>query len=99
MGMEGFIKEGCPYKGVLYAGLMLDKDGKNPNILEYNCRFGDPETEVVLPLLDDDLYDLLAAASVGQLKTVFPDGLKFKSQHCVTVVIAAEGYPEKYPKG
>jgi phosphoribosylamine--glycine ligase len=78
---------GIDYRGVLYAGLMLTPDG--PKVLEYNVRFGDPETEVVLPRLTSDLADLLAAAADGDLRAepTFDDGA------AVTVVCASEGYP------
>jgi len=88
-------ERGTPYVGVLYAGIMLTHDG--PSMLEYNCRFGDPETEVVLPLLETDLYETFVACCDGNLKDVdvrFRDGFS-----ACTVICAAKGYPEKYPKG
>jgi phosphoribosylamine--glycine ligase len=84
---------GIDYRGVLYAGLMLTPDG--PKVLEYNVRFGDPETQVVLPRLTSDLGALLAAAARGQIDQAptFDDGV------AVTVVCAAEGYPRDVRTG
>jgi phosphoribosylamine---glycine ligase len=79
--------QGIDYRGVLYAGLMLTPDG--PKVLEYNVRFGDPETQVVLPRLSSDLAGLLAEAALGRL-TSEP---AFAPEACVTVVLASEGYP------
>lgn len=96
--MEPMIKamqaEGCPYRGVLYAGLMLTERG--PKVLEFNCRFGDPETQVVLPLSQSDLVEAIIAADEGRL-----DQIEWKniSLAAVCVVIASGGYPEKYEKG
>jgi phosphoribosylamine--glycine ligase len=83
------------YRGVLYAGLILTADG--PKVLEFNCRFGDPETEVVLPLLESDLALLLDAAARGCLADVPPPA--WKSGACVGVVLASPGYPGSYPTG
>ncbi|MCU1450687.1 MAG: purD [Acidimicrobiales bacterium] len=80
-------KQGIDYRGVLYAGIMLTPDG--PKVLEYNVRFGDPETQVVLPRLSSDLADLLAQAAAGDL-TSEP---AFLPEACVTVVLASQGYP------
>lgn len=81
--------------GVLYAGLMLTKEG--PKVLEFNCRFGDPETEVILPLLETDLYEVMVACCKGNLGTY---ELKFKSgTSAVGVVMASKGYPESSSKG
>ncbi len=80
---------GCPFSGLLYAGLVLTSTG--PKVIEFNCRFGDPETQVVLELLDSPLGGLLAAAAAGDLELVSPPS--WKSGSAVTVVIAAEGYP------
>ncbi len=88
-------KRGIRYRGVLYAGLMLTDDG--PKVIEFNCRFGDPETEVVLPLLQSDLLPLLQATAQGRLASVpnptWLDGA------CVAVVLASGGYPLGYQKG
>jgi len=86
--------EGIPYKGVLYAGLMVTNDG--PQVLEFNCRFGDPESQVVLPLLRADLLDLLIAISDGRLDEV---GCEVDTRAAVCVVIASGGYPGSYEKG
>ncbi|HEX4217732.1 MAG TPA: phosphoribosylamine--glycine ligase, partial [Acidimicrobiales bacterium] len=79
---------GIDYRGVLYAGLMLTPDG--PKVLEYNVRFGDPETQVVLPRFDGDLADLLAQVAAGRLRTT----PRFVADAAVCVVLASEGYPE-----
>jgi phosphoribosylamine--glycine ligase len=78
-----------PYRGVLYVGLMIDGNGE-PSVVEFNVRFGDPETQVTIPLLKSDLYDLLHATSNGNLSSI---SVEFKSQHCITIVLASEGYP------
>jgi phosphoribosylamine--glycine ligase len=85
---------GTPYVGVLYAGLMLTADG--PKVLEFNCRFGDPETQAILPLLDADLYEILLACVEGRLDEV---GSHWQRGACATVVLASPGYPGEYPKG
>lgn len=82
-------RRGAPFSGLLYAGLVLTADG--PKVIEFNCRFGDPETQVVLELLDTPLGGLLAAAAAGDLASVPPP--TWKPGAAVTVVIAAEGYP------
>jgi len=81
-------RRGTPFAGLLYAGLMLTSDG--PKVLEFNCRFGDPETQVVLPCLDSDLLPVLAAAAAGRLDGTEPPASKGAA---VTVVLAAGGYP------
>jgi phosphoribosylamine---glycine ligase len=81
-------RRGTPFAGLLYAGLMLTADG--PKVLEFNCRFGDPETQVVLPCLDSDLLPILAAAAAGRLDGTEPPGSKGAA---VTVVLAAGSYP------
>jgi len=92
--MEAMNKEGCPFKGILYIGLMLTKDG--PKVLEYNARFGDPETQVVLPLLDGDLYEIIDAIIDEKLHKVT---FSFEDKHAAVIVIASGGYPIKYNKG
>jgi phosphoribosylamine--glycine ligase len=88
-------RRGTPFHGVLYAGLMMTAAG--PKVLEYNCRFGDPETQAVLPRLRSDLLELLEAASTpGGLAGVEPD---WSSEWAVTVVLASRGYPESSSKG
>jgi phosphoribosylamine--glycine ligase len=86
--VAGLASEGRPFRGVLYAGVMVTSDG--PQLLEFNCRFGDPETQVVLPRLEDDLLPLLRGAATGAL-----GGLRasWKREAAVCVVAAAEGYP------
>jgi phosphoribosylamine--glycine ligase len=86
--------EGRPYCGVLYAGLMI-KDGE-AKVLEFNCRFGDPETQPILMRLDDDLFELLMAAADGRLKGV---KLNWSSKASVCVVLSSRGYPGSYEKG
>jgi len=87
-------RRGVPFVGVLYAGLMLTSNG--PRVLEFNCRFGDPETQAVLPLLEDDLLELLAAAAGGQLEGV---RVECAPGAAVTVVLAAEQYPADGNRG
>lgn len=87
-------KEGVRYRGVLFFGLMLTKEGVK--VLEYNVRFGDPETQAVLPLLENDLLDVLEAVVEGRLRNVT---LHWKPQHAACVVMAAPGYPGTYEKG
>lgn len=95
--MKAFQQEGIEYRGILYAGLMIDNPAK-PKVVEFNVRFGDPETEVVLPLLEDDLVDLLTASAQGDLST-YQSGLRFSDQAAVTVVMASKGYPGDFEKG
>ncbi len=92
--IKGMAKEGIPYRGVLYAGLMITSGG--PKIIEFNCRFGDPETQVVLPLLENDLVELMLAATKGELDK---HTLRFSDAACVCVVLASGGYPGSYEKG
>lgn len=93
--IDELASRGITYRGVLYAGLILTPDG--PRVLEFNCRFGDPETQVLLPLLETDLAELFNAAAVGTLSEIDPPG--WRSGAAVGVVIASGGYPEKYRKG
>ena len=86
--------EGRPFKGCLYFGLMLTPDG--PKVIEYNCRFGDPETQVVLPLLESDLLQIMIACTEGRLKDV---EVKFSEGAACCVVMASEGYPASYKTG
>ncbi len=85
---------GRPYRGALYAGLIISND--QVSVLEFNCRFGDPETQPVLPLLDDDLVPLLLDAAQGSLKGRI---LSWSGRSAVTVIAASRGYPERYQKG
>ncbi len=86
--------EGRTFKGCLYFGLMATPNGVK--VIEYNCRFGDPETQVVLPLLDSDLVDIFEAVYKGTLADI---DIKWKNESCACVVIASGGYPLSYPKG
>jgi phosphoribosylamine--glycine ligase len=92
--VKGLQSERREYKGVLYAGLVLTKEG--PKVLEFNARFGDPETQVVLPRLKTDLVDILNAVIEGSLHKI---NIEWKSNSAVCVVIASGGYPGKYQKG
>ena len=92
--LAGMAAEGMPYVGILYAGIMLTPDG--PRVLEFNCRFGDPETQVLLPLLESDLLELVVACVDGKLKTIKP---RWRKDAAVTIVMASEGYPEEYRTG
>jgi len=92
--IKGMNEKGRKYKGILYAGLMITKEG--PKVIEYNCRFGDPETQAVLPLLEEDLVDIMEAVIFEELHTV---DMKWSSKNTITVVLASEGYPGKYKKG
>lgn len=87
-------REGRTFKGCLYFGLMLTKDG--PKVIEYNCRFGDPETQVVLPLLDSDLLTVMKATTDGTLSET---DVKFKDADACCVIMASDGYPVSYKKG
>jgi phosphoribosylamine---glycine ligase len=86
--------EGIIYKGILYAGIMMTKNG--PRVLEYNVRFGDPETQAVLPLLKTDLIELCLAVIEGRLKDV---KMEVENKTAINVVLASKGYPESYEKG
>lgn len=92
--IEGMAAEGAPYKGLLYAGLMITPEG--PKVVEFNCRFGDPETQVVLPLMDSDIVPILLACVDGTLSETH---VEWKPGACVTVVMASGGYPRNYEKG
>ncbi len=92
--VRGMAELGTPYVGVLYAGLMLTPDG--PKVLEFNCRFGDPETQVILPMLESDLLTIILACLDRRLT---PEMVRPRSGACATVVMAAPGYPGPYPKG
>ncbi len=93
---RALAEQGIVYRGVLYAGLILTADG--PKVIEYNCRFGDPETQVVLPLLDADLLALCDAAARGQLASL-AETVRWHGGACVGVVLASGGYPGAYPTG
>ena len=86
--------EGRTFKGCLYFGLMLTEDG--PKVIEYNCRFGDPETQVVLPLLESDLFTVMQAVTNGTLDKT---EVRFKNGCAACVIMASDGYPQKYQSG
>ena len=86
--------EGRPFKGCLYFGLMLTPDG--PKVIEYNCRFGDPETQVVLPLLESSLLEIMLAVREGRLAGT---EVRFSEKSACCVILASEGYPQTYGKG
>jgi phosphoribosylamine--glycine ligase len=92
--VAGLAQEGCPFRGVLYAGLMLTERG--PRVIEFNCRFGDPETQAVLPLMKTDLFDLMLATAEGNLSAEI---VEWRDGAAVCVVLASEGYPGRYEKG
>jgi phosphoribosylamine--glycine ligase len=87
--LRGMRAEGHPYRGVLYAGLMLTADG--PKVLEFNCRFGDPECELILPLLTSDLAEICASVTSGELR---PEMVRWRQGRSFGVVLAAPGYPD-----
>ena len=92
--IKGMAEEGNPYKGFLYAGLMLTATG--PQVIEFNCRFGDPEAEVILPRLQSDLLKLMNDAAANKLED---QKLEFDDNIAITVIIANGGYPGSYEKG
>lgn len=103
---DAMVAEGCPFRGCLFFGLMLTPNG--PKVIEYNCRFGDPETQVVLPLLDSDLLEVFLAVAKGKnaLGNIAPGKLaeiapsiRWKNAHAACVVAASGGYPGKYETG
>lgn len=92
--IQGLKKLGQPYKGLLYAGLMIDSNGE-PRVVEFNCRFGDPETQALMLLLDEDLLQLMWDSANGKLEE---RELKIKDGFATVVVLAAKGYPDAYAK-
>ena len=92
--IDGMRSEGIPFKGVLFTGLMMTKSG--PKVLEYNVRFGDPETQSLLALMESDLAEVMVACAEGRLKDV---DVKVSTRSAATVVVAAGGYPGSYAKG
>ena len=92
--LAGMAEEGFPYRGCLYVGLMISRG--EPRVVEFNCRFGDPETQAVLPLLDGDLFELLRAASEGEIGDL---EIKNRRGSSCCVVMASKGYPGSYEKG
>jgi phosphoribosylamine--glycine ligase len=91
---RALVRAGTPYRGVLYAGLILTRAG--PKLIEYNVRFGDPECQVLMPRLKDDLLTLLLATCDGTLGKV---SVRWHDEHALTVVLASKGYPGAYPSG
>ena len=92
--LDGMKQEGMPYRGCLYIGLMITQDG--PKILEYNCRFGDPETQVVVPLIDGDLAEIFLSIAERRLDSSM---VKLHSASAVCIVMASHGYPDEYQFG
>ena len=92
--IDGLREEGRPFVGVLFAGLMLTAQG--PKVIEFNCRFGDPEAQAILPLLESDLLEILMACATGRLSEV---QIRWSKGAAACVVLASEGYPGKYPTG
>ena len=92
--VEGLIKDNIPYKGFIFFGII--KVGDEPKVIEYNCRMGDPETEVVIPRVESDLLELLIAAGKNELHT---KSIEFKQESACTVMLVSGGYPESYEKG
>ena len=92
--LKGAATLGCPYVGVLYAGIMVTDAG--PRVVEFNCRFGDPETQVVLPLLQSDLAEIAKACTEGRLGEI---KVEWSADACATVVLASGGYPGEYRRG
>ena len=92
--IDAMNKEGRTFKGCLYFGLMITKDG--PKVIEYNCRFGDPETQVVLPLLESDLLTIMQAVTEERLSET---EVRFSDRHACCVIMASKGYPVSYEKG
>ena len=92
--LNAMNSEGFTFKGVLYVGLMLTKDG--PKVVEYNARFGDPETQAVLPLLESDLFAIMRAVREGRLAET---DIRWKKESAACIVLASGGYPEKYESG
>jgi phosphoribosylamine--glycine ligase len=92
--VRALAQEGRPYRGILYGGLIVTEDG--PKVMEFNCRLGDPETQVILPLLDSDLLEIIVATLEGQLAQT---AIEWEKRACVGVVMASGGYPASYPTG
>jgi phosphoribosylamine--glycine ligase len=92
--LAGMKAEGYPYQGCLYVGLMMTPAG--PKVVEYNCRLGDPETQVLMPLIESDAYELFHACASGTLASY---NLKLKSSSAVCIVMASNGYPDEYQTG
>lgn len=93
--LKNMKAEGCEFKGCLYCGLMIDNNG-NPWVIEFNTRFGDPETQVVLPIIKSDLAEMFKASALGKIAEY---DLELNNNYYCTVVLASEGYPDKYETG
>ena len=91
--ISGMNKIGCPYKGILYAGIILKNN--EPKLIEYNIRFGDPECQVLMMRLKNDLFDLIESTFDGSLKN---KDIKWTEEPCITVVAASKGYPKEFEK-
>ena len=91
---DALLKEGITYKGILYGGIIVEEG--EPYLLEYNCRFGDPETQAILPRLNNDLLELLVKCTDGKLSS---QKLSWASNKCVCVIMASKGYPESSSSG
>jgi phosphoribosylamine--glycine ligase len=92
--VDGMRQQGTPYVGALYGGLMLTDDG--PRVLEFNCRFGDPEAQVILPLLETDLSEVMMACLEGRLAEL---EVRWRPGYATCVIMASGGYPLRYEKG
>ena len=92
--VQGLVNIGCPYRGILYLGMMLTEEG--PKVLEFNCRLGDPETQVILPRLNSDLAEIFHATARGELQDI---DIEWDDRACVGVVAASGGYPANYNTG
>ena len=92
--VDAMAAEGRPFVGIIFFGLMLTEDG--PKVLEYNCRFGDPEAQVVIPRMKNDMIEVMEACVDGRLDEI---ELEFEDNAAVCVVLASEGYPVSYQKG
>lgn len=95
--LDGMSSEGIPFTGTLYAGLMIDEKN-NPYVIEFNARFGDPETQVILPLLEEDLFEVLYSTSIGALGDEY-EFFNISNSHAVSVVLTSGGYPGNFKKG
>lgn len=95
--LEAMDNEGHPFSGTLYAGLMIDKHN-NPYVIEFNCRFGDPETQAILPLLEEDLFDILYSTATGALSDEY-EYFHISKNHSVNIVLVSSGYPRSFKKG
>lgn len=95
--IQAMQEEGAPFTGTLYTGLMIDKFN-NPYVIEFNSRFGDPETQAIMPLIEEDLFDILYSAASGALSDDY-EFFKTSQNHSMTLVLASIGYPRRFKKG